>query len=362
MTLPGSIEQQTIKRRFHTLDAARGLAALTVLTVHWSNLLHPFVFEGAQRAVDLFFVMSGFVIALNYDERLDGKLSATRFIIKRLIRLWPLHLLGTSLTIVGIAMALLSHVHMFWTWRELAVFSTLNLMMLPGPPDHTLIYLLFPLNLPSWSLFWEMVANYAYALSRRRLSDFVLTAIVALAAIFFLCSIVYYGNSGGGFDWYTVPQGFFRVTFGFFAGVLLYRWHVKGWTRFIRVPVWLSLSSIVLVLWVPTIAGSRAFADALLIVFSMQMLVAAIVESEPRRGAAFFTFLGVISYPIYTLHFAFAKYAQGFFEKIGHFHVADYAPYIGFALVIPLIGVCAIIERVYDQPSRDRLALLFRAR
>jgi len=47
------------KDRFHALDAVRGMAALAVLVYHLSGQK---IFPGAWVAVDLFFVLSGFVI------------------------------------------------------------------------------------------------------------------------------------------------------------------------------------------------------------------------------------------------------------------------------------------------------------
>ncbi|HEY9840382.1 MAG: acyltransferase family protein [Candidatus Sericytochromatia bacterium] len=71
-------------RRFTALDAIRGLAALTVIFHH----LQP-SFAG-YLAVDLFFVLSGFVLAYRYFDR--AAISLADFAVVRLARLYPLHL------------------------------------------------------------------------------------------------------------------------------------------------------------------------------------------------------------------------------------------------------------------------------
>ena len=52
-------------RRFESLDGLRGVAALTIVILHWGERfgggLH---FSGASLSVDVFFVLSGFAIAL----------------------------------------------------------------------------------------------------------------------------------------------------------------------------------------------------------------------------------------------------------------------------------------------------------
>ena len=83
-------------KRYEILDGMRGIAALLVLTRHttefWTFTLHH-----SYLAVDLFFLLSGFVLASSYDISLrDRVLSVRRFIFLRLIRLYPLFLVSVA--------------------------------------------------------------------------------------------------------------------------------------------------------------------------------------------------------------------------------------------------------------------------
>ena len=81
--------------RFAALDSLRGLAALGVLLHHLpaSNGLATLPIANAGGLfVDLFFVISGFVIAESYGARLAGGFSPLRFAVLRLGRVLPLHL------------------------------------------------------------------------------------------------------------------------------------------------------------------------------------------------------------------------------------------------------------------------------
>jgi peptidoglycan/LPS O-acetylase OafA/YrhL len=101
-------------KRLYSLDAIRGLAALTIVIWHWQHffalsghypnvwprdgqpffhLLEPLYLE-AWAAVDLFFALSGFVFFWLYREAIrERKVRAGKFALLRVSRLWPLHAL-----------------------------------------------------------------------------------------------------------------------------------------------------------------------------------------------------------------------------------------------------------------------------
>jgi peptidoglycan/LPS O-acetylase OafA/YrhL len=82
--------------RFVALDAWRGLAALAVALRH-INGPAPFLsgplHDNLSMAVDFFFVLSGFVISAAYGERLQQRFSILRYMVLRIGRVWPLHVL-----------------------------------------------------------------------------------------------------------------------------------------------------------------------------------------------------------------------------------------------------------------------------
>ena len=84
------------RRAFHTLDGLRGVAALLVVSRHAGPLGAGVSFPESFLAVDLFFLLSGFVIAYAYDGRLARPGFAGQFLGIRLIRLYPLYLLGIA--------------------------------------------------------------------------------------------------------------------------------------------------------------------------------------------------------------------------------------------------------------------------
>jgi peptidoglycan/LPS O-acetylase OafA/YrhL len=161
------------KRTFVTLDGLRGVAAFAVLVRH--TLTYNLLFE-SYLAVDFFFVLSGFVLEHAYGKRLRGEMSPAAFMKVRLIRLYPLYALALALSTVP---TLTQYLHGNPPAPGVAIDYAAAILFLPTPASPSL----FPLVGPSWSLFFELVANGAFAIFWRRLGNRVLMAVVFGSAL-----------------------------------------------------------------------------------------------------------------------------------------------------------------------------------
>jgi peptidoglycan/LPS O-acetylase OafA/YrhL len=81
--------------QFATLDGLRGVAAIAVTSLHFRFELGKFLLPHSYLAVDFFFVLSGFVLAYAYEDRLSEGMKPIQFLRLRVIRLYPLYLIGT---------------------------------------------------------------------------------------------------------------------------------------------------------------------------------------------------------------------------------------------------------------------------
>lgn len=81
------------KERLHHLDGIRGIAALGVVIGHsnWPNHIKYWGFESTFLWVDFFFVLSGFVIAYNYQARLGEGFGVGNYMVRRMARIYPAH-------------------------------------------------------------------------------------------------------------------------------------------------------------------------------------------------------------------------------------------------------------------------------
>ncbi len=324
------------------IDAMRGVAAIFVVIGHAATFFDLDYIPRFWLAVDLFFLISGYVLGAIYEPRFRAGLSVRAFMIARLLRLYPLYLLGLAIGLLsgGIALALgkgqLSA-------PEFAIASITGLVMLPSP-TWAAEDSLFPLNFPAWSLFFELCANLVLALCWRRLTQPVLVAIVALSAI----GIAVSGSTGNGEGWSSVWWGFPRVGFSFFLGVLLQRWGAERPRRAPSRAAWLVVAGVVLLL---AVALPDAFLfDLLTIGMAFPLLVwfaAAIEPPRPAIAAA----LGALSYPLYVIHVPLLSIVTRGLVFFGQRPEA-LAPWLGFATVALLCIAALWLDRAYDGPVR----------
>jgi peptidoglycan/LPS O-acetylase OafA/YrhL len=333
-------------QRFSTLDGLRGVAALCVVLFHGRDWFGPAGVSRGYLAVDLFFVLSGLVIAASYEAQLEsGALTAVRFVKVRLIRLYPLYLLGLCL---GLATPVLSLILKGRIIHEYApAWSALPpaLFMLPSPFSASAVSQLFPLNGPAWSLFFEIFINFAYVLTRRLWSVGGIVVAMAVAATFLLLSP---DQGDGGWNWGTIGYGFARVFYSFPAGVLIYRLYAGGW----RAPAlsgWAIVALFPLSLLLPDGWGVR------LTVLAVFPLIVALGTGATCNGWSrwLFAHAGALSYALYAIHIPAMELTR---EAIVKLRLSPPPLEVGAAFLILIVPACVLIDRSYDAPVRRSLS------
>ena len=138
-------------------------------------------------AVDVFFVLSGVVICNAYEGKLNSILSVANFIRIRLIRLYPLYILGTAISAVTIMLGFGPEK----AAHDLILLIGLSALFLPNPVVGSPKPHMFPLNFPAWSLFYELVINIFYACVLRFLTNRMLLAIMLFSGAGFDCMRIF---------------------------------------------------------------------------------------------------------------------------------------------------------------------------
>src|ERR1700730_15446312 len=103
------------RRAFNTLDGIRGVGAVLVMMRHVPYLFGPIRVPESFLAVDLFYLVSGFVVAHAYGARLKAGGFFKDFIKTRLIRLYPLYLLGLAVGVIPAVVAVVTDPAGWWT-------------------------------------------------------------------------------------------------------------------------------------------------------------------------------------------------------------------------------------------------------
>ena len=313
-----------MKNRYQALDGWRGILACIVVLFHTEAYSHlrPLL-QGAYLSVDFFFVLSGFVLTRSYRDRLLSGFSMRAFLILRLCRVYPLHLimllaflgfyLLKNLLMGGYASdtySLPTFVGNVFLIQSLGVFDTLSW------------------NGPSWSIsveFYTCVLFVCGLLLLRRRIWIAQVAVVAAAPVLFATRE--YGLNA------TYDLGLLRCVYGFSAGCLCHAIHARiSQHPALNDAATMSLAETLVVLGAAAFAfhaGPSALSALMPYVLSVFLLVFAQERGILGRAlrARPFAFLGTISYSIYMVHFLIIELffnAAGMLAKRvgGHFYTS----------------------------------------
>lgn len=364
------------KPHYELLDGLRGVAALLVV---WYHLFEAFAtspvdqrFNHGYLAVDFFFLLSGFVIGYAYDERWGRGLRMRDFIKRRLIRLHPMVVLGALLG----AAAFFVQGSVRWNGEPVSTGMVLaallcGLLLIPAWPGagHEVRGNgeMYPLNGPSWSLFFEYLGNLLYMLLFRRLPTRWLTLLVALTgaalAAFAIGDLSGYGHLGVGWTLAgsNFPGGMLRLLFAFPAGLLLAR-------RFrpvrIRGAFWLCSLSLAVLLAMPYVGSEQnhlfnGLYDTLstLLLFPLLLWLGASGHATDAATARICGFLGDISYPLYMVHYPSMYLFYAWVWNHGY-TFSEVWP-VAAALFAGNILLAWFVLKIYDEPLRRLLTARF---
>lgn len=367
------------KPHYELLDGLRGVAALFVI---WYHIFEGFAtspidqrFNHGYLAVDFFFILSGFVVGYAYDDRWKKSMTTKDFFKRRLIRLQPMVVLGAVLGAITFCIQGCEQwngTHVTLSMVMLALLLNLFLIpVVPGTgPEVRGNGEMYPLNGPSWSLFFEYIGNIMYALFLHRMSTKALAALVVSAgaglASYAIFNLSGYGHLGVGWTLldYNLLGGFLRVLFSFSMGLLMSRVfkpvRIKG-------AFWICSLGLIALLSIPHIGGMESpwmngIFDSVCTLFILPMLVYLGASGKTTDKASFkiCKFLGDISYPVYIVHYPFMYlfYAWLWSEKLTFAQTWPIALAVFFGNIL-LAYLCL---KLYDEPVRKWLGKRFLAK
>jgi peptidoglycan/LPS O-acetylase OafA/YrhL len=352
LNLEKSSAESPPSHKFLTLDALRGVAALVVVEFHFVGSV---IVTHGYLAVDFFFLLSGFVLALAYQERLDAGWSTVAFLKVRLVRLYPLYILGMVLGLAG-AMGLAKFGAAIQSWRSYVLLTALAVFMLPKflhvPLTRGTAY---PLDFPAWSLIIEIFANLFHGIALRRRSDRFLADVVIVSGALVLLSVRLAGNVDVGSSTRTLPEAAARVLFSYVLGMLLFRVWKRGKFR-LRIPFLLSPVLLTFALMTPWCGHHVIRYDLLVIFFFFPLLLMASASSNPPPALTNLArTLGRMSYAIYVLHFPLRD-----LQEVVLKHRVILSPaWSGVLSLFLAITIALLADRFYDDPVRAFLQRKF---
>jgi peptidoglycan/LPS O-acetylase OafA/YrhL len=365
------------KSHYVVLDGLRGVAAVMVVMFHTfeayaDNDPTRQIINHGYLAVDFFFLLSGFVIAYAYDDRW-GRMTQWEFYKRRLIRLQPMVVLGSvfgAILFYDQAGALFPKISGTPVWQMLlTMLLGCTLLPLPKALDIRGWDEIHPLNGPAWSLFYEYLANIAYALVLHRLSNRLLAILMGLGALLLL-DVALLGErrdliGGWSLDPSGMHIGFARLIFPFLAGMLLMRSGKRIRTRH---AFGICSALLIVALALPRMGATphdwtNGLYDALCVLVLFPLIVAIGAGEKAIGGMTvqIARFFGALSFPLYITHYPLIYVYTAW--VVDHRIPPERGAVWGVALVGAAVAIAYASLKLYDEPVRRWLAsrLLTRA-
>ena len=367
------------KPHYELLDGLRGVAALLVV---WYHVFEGYAFAGGTLiesinhgylAVDFFFILSGFVIGYAYDDRWGKSLTVKNFFKRRLIRLHPMVVMGAVLGVITFCIQGSEQWDGTHVATSMVMWALLFAMFfIPAYPGAGYEVRgngeMFPLNGPSWSLFFEYIGNILYALFIRRLSTKALTVFVVLLGICLACFAIFdvsgYGMIGVGWtlDSVNFVGGLLRMLFPFSLGLLLSR-NFKPVK--VRGAFWICSFVLLVLFCVPYVEGGEPIcmnglfeAFCIVVVFPVLIILGASGNTTDKTSTRICKFLGDISFPLYITHYPFMYLFYSWLIENQYFTFEETWQVALCVYVWNILGAYLCLN-LYDEPVRRWLSKKF---
>jgi peptidoglycan/LPS O-acetylase OafA/YrhL len=301
-----------------SLEGIRGIAALLVALYHLGIGVEYFpVIRNGYLFVDLFFVLSGFVMCSAYGTSLKSASDLPSFLIRRIGRLFPL-LVFSTIAFLAVANGIVLAKQLLVAYGHAGALNNPGALnyLVPSVAEilatltftHSLgLFDRLILNTPSWSISTEFYTYFVFAAlclafrGRERLTAFVMLGLAGLLVSAWASVMLHDCLRQKGCLGLTYDFGFARCLYAFSLGVLAY--YSSRRLRFNPVGLQIT-SSVALFLLFTLVDYAPVAAFAFPVAFAV-LVLSICADTGPLADAlkpSFFQMLGERSYSIYLMH------------------------------------------------------------
>jgi len=300
--------------KIEELESIRGLAALLIVFTHipkWNTLLDVGILNNGYLMVELFFVLSGYVIYTSYAHKIINKKDLVRFQFLRLGRLYPVHVVFLVFFIIIELAKYIAQIKFgikspntepFRENNLTAIVQQLFLVQAIGPTFNATTF-----NGPAWSISVEFYTYFIFGMVALLVTKFrdLLFFLIAFISLLLLVSHTTFG-------FYSL----IRCFAGFFIGCL-----TASATRVIKPNIHKSASLLIFTSIVLFLQFKTSKDYDIAIYFFTAALIATIVHSENGYlnhllNVRVLSWLGSVSYAVYMSHEAILWITNQFIRVI----------------------------------------------
>ncbi len=326
-----------MKEKIGAINLLRFMAAVGVLLYHYTFMFYQrgftyadfgvgrYMFQYGYLGVDLFFIISGFVIALSAEGRSLGK-----FLTSRLARLYPIFWVCVTIT----SLALLFGGHLIHSHISLGRYLA-GMTMIPGLFNQEIV------DGSYWSLVIELKFYFFI---------FILIALGLFKKIEFISRIITIGLAGAVL-FYTLPINWIA---NFMAGIVFYKIYTESITkeRFIHLALLLAINIHFVIYQIADLEAGyhvmfNPYIISLHIVTFYLLFLGISLKKIVFRNTKILNVAGLLTYPIYLLH---QQLGQIFFKI---YEAASIPLYISAPIVILFIfSLSYIVHTLFEESGR----------
>lgn len=159
------------------------------------------------------------------------------------------------------------------------------------------------------------------------------------------------GSADIGATWPTYIGGASRAVFGFFVGIMLWRYRPHP-ERSLLFPT-ISAFALIAIIFSPDLGP---LFDLVVIVIVFPFLIYIASSADYRIERPFFKLIGNLSYPLYVIHVPVLHFFVGI-SKI--FKIDDRSYLLAVFASIVCIVAAVVLDLIYDRPARRLLTKVF---
>jgi peptidoglycan/LPS O-acetylase OafA/YrhL len=340
---------QEPSEKIHSIQAARGVAALLVAAYHLSEVLARSDFYGTaplrgflhwgSAGVDFFFVLSGFIIFHVHRGDIDRPDRLARYFWKRITRIYPLFFV--VMLLVGAKAALQSQ----FSWE----YFLKTIFLVPQPP--------YPMMIQSWTLVQELIfyVLFGIAILNRRIGSVCFTGWLGLVVVGLIRPAP--SVSTGFVDDLSIAlTSPYSLLFVF--GMFIAQFAPQLRRNLTSSSIWMGILFFVALGLAQNIGAFEGRSGLRIVCFGVasSLTLAGMVSAKPwvsRRLRTVADSLGSISYPLYLIHGAVISITTSALKSFG---LLGSPSWLVLLLCLALaVLVAHLLHRAVEQPLTSAL-------
>lgn len=355
--------EPTARKKFNSLQAVRGFAACIVVFHHSfraisvnapadlaaASPIHvsPSLVELAAFGVDLFFVLSGFLMVYISGPYARGEKTVIDFFIHRIIRIWPLYVLATAFYL---AMQIFgSGTHGTGLPFDASLIRLASLFFVPS---FNVTGALQPIVGVGWTLNYEALFYVVFSLAILVQPKHILAALAGLLSILFIAG--WLANDA------SVASTFLRnpIIFEFLFGAIIATFYSKG---LIRIDGFLAIAiGFALLLAFINFSNDDPWRFLLRGAPASIIFIGFLMLEDRVKWPYWVITLGNASYSIYLIHLAVVqKISKYLFPVLSRAIPSAAAEVTALIAIVLSIGAGLLVHFYIERPVLTSLAAAY---